>query len=864
MRVFRPLGQAIAHYWPALVLVWVVALVAVTMLAPSWDSVVEDGEFAFLPDDAPSLLGEGVYADAFSRNFWGSSIIVVARRDSRPQGLVEPADDPDHNDRQFIAEVLEPRLRALALENGWMRPEPDAPAANAAPDPDTDTAPNTEIAALPVPLVDKISSFTDPQYGPLLDSRDGKATLVRISLTTDYTEKVNAPLIEAVQRLLDPAVEGSLRRAGQIPAGLDLYLSGPAVVGNDMREAADESGSATEVATVVLVVGLLILIYRAPVLALIPLITVFVGVNIALHLLALLARLGVVNLFSGIEIYVTVVMYGAGVDYCMFLMARYKEELDAGATFAEAIAESIHKVGAALAASAGTTIVGIGMMVFAEFGKFRQAGVAMSLSLAVVLAASLTFTPALLRLFGKWAFWPRIGRERPGRAAGWISPTRVMSRLLQTRLLRSFWDIVALRITRRPVFYLVTTAAVMAPLAVVGVVFHDRLTYGLLDELPPDRLSVLGAAAVQDHFPAGETGPVTVLITNRGFDFSATDSISEVGKLTNALWERREELGIADIRSLYAPFGVLRLEGLSILRRRIMTNVAVQHSAYYVSDIGPDKTHVTRLDIVLHDDPFSRNSIVHLDRLEDAVRQALPDDLEASQLNFIGATASIRDLKTVTGRDQIRIDLLVMAGVFFVLVWLLRQPAVAAYLIVTVFFSYLVTLGATFAVFWWLSPAEFAGLDWKVPLFLFTILVAVGEDYNIYLVTRVEEEQRRRGGVAGVTVGLARTGGIISSCGIIMAGTFGSLIFGTLAGMVQLGFALAFGVVLDTFIVRPILVPAWLVLVNNGTFGPVWSRRLGAIRAPAQVQPSPVQPPARTPARMLSAIRSPRKRKPVK
>jgi len=161
----------------------------------------------------------------------------------------------------------------------------------------------------------------------------------------------------------------------------------------------------------------------------------------------------------------------------------------------------------------------------------------------------------------------------------------------------------------------------------------------------------------------------------------------------------------------------------------------------------------------------------------------------------------------------------VLIGVFLVLVILLRKPAICSYLILSVFFSYLVTLGVTFALFYALDPDDFAGLDWKVPMFLFTILIAVGEDYNIYLITRIEEEQTRHGPINGIAVALSKTGSIISSCGFIMAGTFSSLMAGYLLGMTQLGFALAFGVLLDTFVVRPILVPAYLVLLRSGRFG---------------------------------------------
>ena len=242
---------------------------------------------------------------------------------------------------------------------------------------------------------------------------------------------------------------------------------------------------------------------------------------------------------------------------------------------------------------------------------------------------------------------------------------------------------------------------------------------------------------------------------------------------------------------------------------------------------------MTQIDFVSTDDPFSRDSIRQFVELKEDVlaeaRKFLSTNAKLSVYG-IGPTASIRDLKTVTDRDQRVVDSLVLLGIFLILVALLRQVTIPVYLIISVFFSYLVTLGATFAFFYAIDPSGFAGLDWKVPTFLFTILIAVGEDYNIFLMTRIREEQIIHGPVKGVAIALTRTGSIISSCGIIMAGTFSSLLAGTLAGMHQLGFALAFGVLLDTFVVRPILVPAFLVLYYEG--------RLGILKPPGELAPA--------------------------
>jgi RND superfamily putative drug exporter len=252
------------------------------------------------------------------------------------------------------------------------------------------------------------------------------------------------------------------------------------------------------------------------------------------------------------------------------------------------------------------------------------------------------------------------------------------------------------------------------------------------------------------------------------------------------------------------------------------------------------------VDVVFGADPFARESIEQLTAVESAIKTALKREslspLKNSQFHFVGPTASIRDLKTVTDHDQVKIDLLVLGAVFLILVLLLRKPAISAYLIVSVFFSYFVALGVTFAFYWLKDPANFGGLDWKVPMFLFTILMAIGEDYNIFLMTRIEEEQARHGPVEGIRIAMLRTGTIISSCGIIMAGTFVSLEWGTLVGLQQLGFALAFGVLLDTFVVRPLLVPAYLILLYQGRFGAL-GRFLGADLPDAKKKDRPASRP---------------------
>jgi RND superfamily putative drug exporter len=182
-----------------------------------------------------------------------------------------------------------------------------------------------------------------------------------------------------------------------------------------------------------------------------------------------------------------------------------------------------------------------------------------------------------------------------------------------------------------------------------------------------------------------------------------------------------------------------------------------------------------------------------------------------------GVMVNTHDLEQVTEADRGRVNALILAGIFLILVILVRRPVLAAYLLATVLFSYYATLGATAIAGSIWNGIAMHQLDWRVLFFLFTILVAVGEDYNILLITRALQEQSRFGPVEGMRRALARTGGTITSCGLIMAGTFATLMLSSLGTLLQIGFALAFGVLLDTFVVRPFLVPAFAVLLARDT-----------------------------------------------
>ncbi len=775
------------------------------------------------------------------------------------------------------------------------------------------------------------------------------ARLVIVHLSTEFTAVENISVngqpgivgraeaeLDEVRKWIDA------RRAGD----LELGISGSAAVGSDLLRASAESVQNTEMIAILLVTVILIVVYRSPLLVGVPLVTISLSYLVAVSTVAVLTQVGQLPgfgwwdfmVFKTTKIFIVVILCGTGTDFCLFLIARYREELAGGLPPREAVAKALAQVGDALAASALTTILGLAMMFFAEFGKFRYSGPAIGICLVVTLVACVTLAPALLRAFGKILFWPwGVGLpEEPG-DDGPRSRTGSAIRRAQVTRFGTLWDWLARKIVARPGLILVVSVALLMPWAWFGVFASDNVTYDILNGLDPQRPSRQATELLRRHFDVGESGPVIILAQKK--DASFLDAEGKVAyEPRDAIWQLTRKLYslprllfsfsprhqhdlnqltvtdslrrefarrevtlteqavvtahgqqpkwlIADPTggpsgngqsfllqvesgrlNVYAPRGVVKsVRSFAVpdgddpgstpysASRTIQQNYPFTKE-HFITQVPELNHNVTRIEVVLEHDAFSREATQTLTRIDEILQRESEDPnsfWHGSTFAYAGTTAAMRDLRDVTRTDSTRIEILVVFAVFVVLLIILRRPLVCLYMILSVLFSYYVTLGMTELFFQWAYADDFHGLDWKVPIFLFVILVAIGEDYNVYLATRVFEEQKRLGQFAGLRRAIVRTGGIITSCGVIMAGTFISMTSGTwgqllgnwvqlpqwllatsagpLRSMVELGFALALGVLLDTFVVRPVLLPAFLALLSRWRASTVQKRQVGAL-----------------------------------
>ncbi len=515
--------------------------------------------------------------------------------------------------------------------------------------------------------------------------------------------------------------------------GLNVHITGPLGGAADSAKAFKGIDSTLLYATLTVVIVLLLITYRSPVLWLLPVISAGVALITAqavIYLLAAHAGLTVNAQSAGI---LYVLVFGAGTDYALLLIARYREELRRHEDRHEAMAEALRRAGPALIASASTVVLGMLTLLVAELNSTKGLGPVLAIGVAVALLSMITLLPALLVICGRWVFWPL--RSRYGSA----EPTTL-----------GFWAKVGQRIAARPRVVWVTTAVILGALA-LGAIGLKASGLSNADSFRSRPDSVVGETVLAQHFPAGAGQPVVV-----------------IGRAAQA----------AQLRSTLAA-----TPGIAAVTPPVIKNGYVYLEATLIAPPDSDAAYQV------------------IDRVRSAVHAVPGADAK------VGGTSAVNlDVARASAHDRDLIIPLILIVVFVILVLLLWAVVAPLILIATVVLSFAATLGVSALAF--NHVFKFGGADTSFPLFVFVFLVALGIDYNIFLMTRVREEAKRRGARRGALVGLAATGGVITSAGAILAGTFAVLGTLSITFLTELGFAVAFGVLLDTIVVRSVLVTA--------------------------------------------------------
>lgn len=517
------------------------------------------------------------------------------------------------------------------------------------------------------------------------------------------------------------------------PAGLSVHITGPGGFAADSSEAFSGIDGKLLYSALAVVIIILLITYRSPVLWLLPVVSAGLALTVAQAVIYLLATEADLTVNAQSAAILTILVFGAGTDYALLLVARYREELRRHEDRHEAMAFALHRTGPAIFASGATVIAGMLCLLVASMNSTKGLGPVAAVGIAVGLMVMLTLLPALLVIFGRWFFWP-------------VHPTFGSVDHTQTGV----WARVGKRIARAPrATWVGTTAALV--IATLGVLQLNAVGLENKDAFYGTPDSVVGEQVLAKHFPAGSGQPVVVI--------AKAESATAV------------KAAMADV------------QGISGVAEPVV------------------KGDLAYLAGTLSTPPDSEAAIDTVGRVRDAVHQ-----VDGAEAIAGGDTATRGDTLKASSDDNKVIIPLILLVVFLILMLLLRAVVAPLILIGTVVLSFAAALGISSLVF--RHVFGFAGADSSLPLFVFVFLVALGIDYNIFLMTRVHEESKQFGTRRGALIGLGATGGVITSAGLVLAGTFAVLATLPVVAFAEIGFAVALGVLLDTLIVRSVLVTA--------------------------------------------------------
>jgi RND superfamily putative drug exporter len=587
--------------------------------------------------------------------------------------------------------------------------------------------------------------------GPV--SRDGKAALLVLAIDAEDRGAVVSGVAQIRHYL----------RAHERP-GLRAFVTGPGGIAADLEAVAADAGRTLLVATLSLVLVLLLIVYRAPLLALLPLLVVGIAYLVAIGISYLLIEAGWITVNSEGTMLLLVLIFGAGTDYSLLLVHRYREELtlaggrgdlqalsdDLGDSrrslpkFATegvpqvALAKAVQETRPALLASAGTVIAAMLVLLVADLQSTHWLGPVLAIGIATMLVAAFTLLPALLAILGERAFWP--GRQFRG---SFVRDNR-------TKEPGDAWERVARLVRRRSTGIIVVVLALLAVLCLGNLTNHESLGFGQGVTKPTN--SSRGTEALERHFPAGLGSPLTAVID------------AEEAPAAIAAMKRLDSVQLA----LPAP--------------------------------APDDAAKAVVLLVLHEDPYGDDAEAAVEEIREQLHAVAPSSLLG------GIPVENLDIEQTNARDTKLVVPLVLLVIGLILIAVLRALVAPAYLIATVLASFGATLGL--ASFAFIEVFGMEGLAFNLELMSFIFLVALGVDYNIFLMTRAREEAAVRGTREGTLDALVHTGGVVTGAGLILAGTFATLTLLPLEELVQIGATVAVGVLLDTFLVRALLIPA--------------------------------------------------------
>ena len=719
-------------------LLWFLAVGIVASLAPNLSDVTTNETEEFLPAGAESVQAMELRAEKFPSGDGIPALVVFSS-----QGEIDSKNQAVSSFTKMARSAGAPEAISSVLSPG------DSSAANAT-----------------------------------LNSEDGYTSMVVVTINGLPS---NPPFESAVEWLSDRAAESGGELIGSEGHMVETAVTGPAGIIIDAVKVFEKIDVAITAATGSLVLVLLLLIYRSPVTAIVPLVVIGSALALSQAIAALMADNFDLPLNGQVTGIMSVLVFGAGTDYALFIVSRYREELVVQRDRWLAMRSTMSRVGPSIAGSAGTTIVVMFALTFSSYGSFRSLGPMLAMAIFVVLISGIFVMPAVIALCGRWVFWPRP--------------------LIQSQSVSDsgFWSSVGHLVSRRPlaVFSITMIGIVVATIPAWSI----KPSHNFLAGFPDDMESKVGYEMLAESFPPGRLAPTEIYIV-----------ASESNILTAAAEIDDLSVRLSKTEGIVSVFSPTRPAGRPV------------NSGQYLEQgggrfISPDGS-TARIDVVLEGDPYSTESLARILTIREIVSSTEFSTLLEPYTLVGGDTAIATDTKAAIDTDVRWLAPVSIIAILLILILLLKSIVAPLYLV----FSVVVSFGATFglSVFAFQEIFSHSGVAYQNGVWMFIFLVALGADYNIFVMSRIRESVGEHGIRQGIAVAVGRTGGVVTSAGIILAGTFAVLTTLPLRDLFQLGFAVSLGVLIDTFIVRALLVPSMAAILGEWSW---WPRK--AVRSKA-------------------------------
>lgn len=592
----------------------------------------------------------------------------------------------------------------------------------------------------------------------------------------------------------------------QAPSGLSIDLAGETATLYDANKNSQSTQSLVEILSVLFIIVLLLLVYRSALAPFLTLLPAALVLTLAQPVIAESHKLLGVQISPITSILLIVLLLGAGTDYGLFLVFRVREEMRGGLDSHDAVIKSVSRVGETITFSAGTVMAALMCLLLATFGFYQGLGPALAIGIALMLLSGLTLLPALLSIAGRVAFWP--SNVRPGEYG------------------IGLWGRVAARIVQRPALVLGAGLVVFGGLA-LAVLDYSPSGFASGNTASSASQSGQGTAALSAHFPAAQSNPTNLILT---YPFSVWDRPSAIKIANTSLANdavfggisgpldpngtRLSEVQLTDLHTRLGPPQRLPIASPAQLSVSPTNYNAYRSTAQFISADGRTVQFYATLRA---GDPTSTVAMNAVPDAHSALQHA-GSASGATDLGVAGQAAASYDISSTSDSDLIHIVPIVLLVIGALLAVVMRSLVAPWYLLASVGISYLASIGLAVIVFVIIGGQS--GLSFFLPFLMFIFLMALGEDYNILVMTRIREEAYYYPLHTAVTRAINATGPTVTSAGMVLAGSFLVL---TLAGggqVQQIGFGIGAGIMMDTFLVRTLLIPSTVVLLGRWNWWP--------------------------------------------